>query len=92
MSYRVEWRKRLRDSLHAFTFQLIHDGADTDEHELALAEINSRLFRNPANEGESREGAERVLIAHPHCVRFEVFEAAGVVMIYELTIYPRWRA
>ena len=54
MSYRVIWRERVRRNLHVFEFRLLHDGADTDELNLAAAEINSRLSRDPAEQGESR--------------------------------------
>ena len=91
MSFRVVWSQRIRNSLHVFSFRLMHDRGDTDELELALAEINSRLVRDPANEGESRSEAERVLIVHPLSVTFEVFEEAGVVLIHDLVFYPRTR-
>ena len=91
MSYRVIWRERVLRNLHVFGFRLLHDGWGTDELDLAVAEINSRLARDPANEGESREETERVLIVHPLSVWFEVYEDAGVVLIYEMTFYPRMR-
>ena len=91
MNYRVIWRQRTLRNLHVFGFRLLHEGWDTDELDLAVAEINSRLGRDPANEGESRADPERVFIFHPLSVKYEVFEEAGVVLIYEMILYPRMR-
>lgn len=91
MSYHVVWRQRVLRNLHVFKFRLLHDAYDTDELDLATAEINARLARNPADEGESRSDPERVLIVHPLSVMYEVFEDAGVVIVYEMILYPRTR-
>ncbi|MGL6097512.1 MAG: hypothetical protein ACRC7O_17155, partial [Fimbriiglobus sp.] len=41
------------------------------------------LSDDPTGEGESRDGNERVLIAHPLAVWFEVFELQQTVVIYD---------
>lgn len=57
----------------------------------AAADIELRLSDQPSEEGESREGTERVLIVNPLTVTFEVFENSQTVMIYEAVYHPRQR-
>lgn len=57
----------------------------------AAADIELALSDEPAEAGESRAGAERVLIINPLTVVYEVFEDAATVMIYEAVYHPRQR-
>lgn len=91
MSYRVVWRERLLRSIHVFTFLRLHNTGEADELERAVVEIERRLSLDPATEGESRGGEERVLIVHPLSVTFEVFDLQRAVMIYDLVLSPACR-
>lgn len=91
MSFRVVWRRRVEDRLHVQQFLAYETGRDPAEIAHAATEIGRRLTADPATEGESRAGVERVLIVHPLTVFYEVFEAAGVVLIYDVVHYPRYR-
>jgi hypothetical protein len=91
MNYRVIWRKRVADGLEQLTFLAFELGQDAVAISRSVAEIELRLSDNPAAEGESRDGPERVLIVHPLIATFEVFEATQLVLIYEVVVYPRRR-
>ena len=92
VSFRVVWRQRVRRRLDVLTFLAGERGGSPDQIHLAVAEIDSRLAADPSNEGESRQGSERVLVVHPLSVTYEEFEPDRVVIIYEAVLYPRQRA
>jgi hypothetical protein len=89
MNYRVVWRDRVADGLATLTFLAFELGQDAPAISRAVAEVELRLSDDPAAEGESRDGPERLLIVHPLSVTFEVFEVKQLVLIYEAIIYPR---
>jgi hypothetical protein len=91
MNYRVVWRRRLRNALHNAAFYAYEKGRDADALRQAAADIELALSDNPAELGESREGAERVVIISPLSVTYEVFETSQAVMIYEVIYHPRQR-
>ena len=91
MTHRVVWRRRVVDTLHTHAFLAYELGNDPTGVTRAIEAIIERLTQNPTVEGESREGNERVLIVHPLSVTYEVFEEAGVVLIYGGVVYPRRR-
>lgn len=91
MNYRVVWRRRLLIALDHTGFYARENGRDAVALVRAAAEIELRLSDEPSEEGESREGAERVLIIDPLSVIFEVFESSETVMIYEAVYHPRQR-
>ncbi len=91
MNYRVVWRLRVRQKIDVFAFLLRETGRTPEPLLRALDEIELRLAASPLTEGESRDHPERVLIAHPLSVRYEVFEAAQVVLIYSGVFHPRQR-
>jgi hypothetical protein len=92
VSYRVIWRQRVKRRLDVLTFLTGERGGSPDRITRATEEIDRRLAADPANEGESRQENERVLVVHPLCVTFEVFETSQVVLIYGAILYPRQRA
>lgn len=92
VNYRVVWRQRTRQTLHALAFIARERGDSSDRILRAVEEIELRLALAPNAEGESREESERVLIVPPLSVRFEVFEAEQAVLIYSAVFYPRMPA
>lgn len=91
MNYRVVWPRRLENALGDAAFYAYERGRDAVALRQAAADIELALSDNPAESGESREGAERILIVNPLAVTYEVFEASKVVVIYEAVHYPRQR-
>jgi|GEM_PF-1698403 len=91
MNYRVVIRKRVADNIHTAMFLAYELGRDGSALSHAVEEIQLRLSDNPSEQGESREGTERVIIVHPLTASYEVFEAAQVVLIYSAVYYPRQR-
>ena len=91
MNYRVVWRRRLPNAIHNTAFYAYEKGRDADALRQAATDIELALSDNPAELDESRDGAERVLIIDPLSVRYEVFEDAQIVFIYEAVYYPRQR-
>jgi hypothetical protein len=92
MNFRVVWRSRVADRLDLFQFLAGERGRDLTALPNAIAQINLQLSDDPSNCGESRSGAERVLIVSPLTVIYEVFEDAGVVLVYSAVYSPRMRA
>lgn len=92
MNYRVVYPRRLADAVHSYTFLALQTGRDWMAVSRATDAIDLTLSDDPATAGESREGAERVLIVHPVTVFYEVFEAAKVVVVFGAVFYPRFRA
>jgi hypothetical protein len=91
VSYRVVWRLRVRRNIDVFAFLWRETGRDSDRLLRAVDEIELRLSASPLSEGESRDESERVLIVPPLSVRYEVFEAPRVVLIYFSVCYPGQR-
>jgi hypothetical protein len=91
MNYRVVWPRRLENALGDAAFYAHERGSDVVALRRAVADIELALSDNPNELGESRDGAERVLIINPLSVRYEVFEAAQVVCIYEAVYHPGQR-
>jgi hypothetical protein len=91
MNYRVVWRARSFHLLSQLHFTLLEMDGDVAGFERAWDDIELRLAGNPTEEGESRDGNERVLIVNPLTVVFEVFPDQGVVIICRL-VHHRFRA
>ncbi len=89
MSYRVYWRDRVRHDLNVFQFLARELGRPVNAIPASVEEIEARLAANPSTVGESRDGAERVLVVPPLTVYFEVFEDQRVVLIYQFRYHPR---
>ena len=72
--FRVKWRRTALDELADIWMQ-----ADSTERKAITAasqEIDRRLSRDPANQGESRSGGRRILFEPPLSVVFQL-EADG---------------
>lgn len=91
MTYRVVVRERVANNIASVTFLAFEMGSDGRVIARAADEILLRLSDEPAAEGESRAGAERVLIVAPLTVVFEVFEDSRAVLVYDAVYYPRQR-
>ena len=92
MSRRVVWRRQIADRFVEWSFLSFEWGRDPAALAHAVAEIDRRLSADPSNEGESRDGNERVLIVHPLSVVYELFDEPGVVLIFTAVLYPGMRA
>jgi hypothetical protein len=77
MSYTVVWKSRPKDRLA----ELWMAAADRSAITSAADDIDARLRIAPLSEGESREGAFRVLLVAPLGVKYRVFEQDRVVAI-----------
>lgn len=91
MTYRVVIRDSVSKGIHLATFLAYELGRDADALSRAVADVVLALSDNPAEQGESRAGSERVIIAHPFTAVYEVFEATQVVIVYSAVYYPRQR-
>ena len=87
--YRVLWRRMLVDLLTQIYTNIFQSGGDTSALTRAAAEIDRLLAIDPASRGESRDGAERVLIVEPLTIFFEVFEDEKTVVLMQLVYHPR---
>jgi hypothetical protein len=77
VSYRVVWRTKVRQRLDVLAFLARERGDFADRIPRAIEQIELRLALDPLTEGESRDETERVSIAHPLGVTYEVF---GIVI------------
>jgi hypothetical protein len=82
VSYRVVWRRAVRQRLDVLAFLDWERGDRSDRIPRAVEEIELRLALDPHGEGESRDAGERVLVVSPLTVWYEVFEASGAALIY----------
>lgn len=87
--YRVIWRRALIDLLTQIYTKVFEQGGDTEAITRAAARIDQLLANDPADQGESRDHYERVLIVGPLTVVFEVFEDERVALILKLVHHPR---
>lgn len=91
MNYRVAVRERVANNIATVAFLALEMGRDGPAVTSAYDEILLALSDNPSEQGESREGNERVLIVNPLTVFYEVFENPQVVLIYAAVYHPRQR-
>lgn len=89
MNYRVVYRRSVWNKIHALAFVASELGYDGTALTRAADDVALALSDNPAEQGESRSGNERVIIVHPLAATYEVFEEAQVVLIYSGVYYPR---
>ncbi|MBY0457573.1 MAG: hypothetical protein K2V38_09570 [Gemmataceae bacterium] len=90
MNYRVVVRERVANNIASVTIPRLRNGIDGRGISRA-ADILLALSDNPTEQGESRAGAERVLIVPPLTAVFEVFEDTQTVLVYEAIYHPRQR-
>lgn len=91
MNYRVVVRERVANNIATVTFLAFEMGRDGPAITSAYDEILLALSDTPSEQGESREGNERVIIVHPLAATYEVFESQNTVVIYSAVYYPRQR-
>jgi hypothetical protein len=91
MNYRVVYRRSVWNNIRTVAFIASELGRDGTAIERAADDIALTLSDNPAEQGESRAGNERVIIVHPLAATYEVFESQKVVVIYSAIFYPRQR-
>jgi hypothetical protein len=81
MKYRVVWLSDVLDETARCYVRAEEAGRDAPAIHRAMNQITERLGREGAAAGESRVGANRILIEHPLVVTFEVSEDQQVVVI-----------
>jgi plasmid stabilization system protein ParE len=85
--FRVKWRQSAVDELADIWMQA--DSAGRKAITAASHEIDRRLSRDPANEGESRSGGRRLLFAPPLSVIFQLEADGRTVMVLRVRRLPR---
>jgi hypothetical protein len=91
MNYRVVIRESVANNIRTATFVAFELGRDGSAVTRAAEEIVLALSDNPHEQGESRAGTERVIIAHPLTAIYEVFETQQVALSYSGVYHPRQR-
>jgi hypothetical protein len=82
LNYLVQWSK---PALNVVTSAWLNSPSDRRAAiTKATAEIERVLAINPAEQGESREGSDRVLFVPPLAIDFEVNESRRVVRILKV--------
>lgn len=82
MTYTVVWKPSAEETLAEAWLR----SGDPDRITFAANEIDRRLRSNPQDQGESRSGSVRVLIAQPLVVAFEVHEQDRRVTVLALRV------
>jgi hypothetical protein len=85
--YRLLWARVAVDFLAAAWVDA--DSAQRQAITAAAHEIDRLLRRDPANQGESREGTERVMFVPPLGVSYEIDESHRVVRVFQLWRFRR---
>jgi len=80
VKYTVVWVRSAEDELAAIWLEA------TDRHLVTASalDIDARLAVNPGEEGESRDGNLRILIARPLAVTFAVAHADRLVRVLDV--------
>ncbi len=88
--YRVLWRQKVTEvHLAGFVVQAMEREESVDDISAAVRAIDRALAANPLGVGESRGDYERVFVANPLTVRYEVFEEEAIVLVVALNYHPR---
>jgi hypothetical protein len=89
-SYRVIWPRHLIEhDLAEFAVQAMQSGLGMASITAAMNEIDRLLAGNPLEQGESREGAERILIVSPLSVHYVIDEDNHLVVMVRVHYHPR---
>ncbi len=80
MNFQVIWMQQAIRSL-ARAYLSASDDGEAETVTSTMAEIDHLLVRSPTTAGESRDGAERILVVLPVVVEYEVFEYERVVVV-----------
>lgn len=88
--FRVIWRRIVVDELTRIYTGVFEVRGDTSAITRAVDRADRLLRTNPAEQGESRADYERVLVAEPLAVTFEVFEEEQTVLVLRVVYHtPR---
>jgi hypothetical protein len=88
--YKVVWRRHLIDiQLARFVVTAMQRGESVAAITAAMNEIDRLLSENPQRQGESRPNFERILIASPLAVDFEVHEGERIVYVLRARYAPK---
>jgi hypothetical protein len=80
MNFRVLWPQRvIRELTRAYL--VAREAGEADAVTASMARVDESLSANPAAAGESRAGAERILVVRPVVVEYEVFEDERAVVV-----------
>ena len=85
--FRVDWAQSALNELAGLWTQA--DSAMRQAITAASQQIHQRLESDPLNEGESREGGQRILFVFPLGVLFEVDQQQAVVRVLQVWSYRR---
>ena len=89
-AYTVIWKPSvIEKTLAEIVLRATEDGTGSSAVAAASAEIDRVLSTRPAEAGESRGGAGRIMIVPPLAVVFEVREADRIVDVLRATYLPR---
>jgi hypothetical protein len=80
MNFKVRWMRPAIDSL-ARAYMAARDEGEAESITSAMAEVDRVLETGPAGAGESRTGAERILVVRPVVVEYEVFADEQTVVV-----------
>ena len=80
MTFQVIWMQQVIRSL-AQAYLAARDDSEAEAVTAAMAEIDRLLVSNPITAGESRVGAERIIVIRPVVVEYEVFNEERVVVV-----------
>jgi hypothetical protein len=84
MNYTVEWLPSMLSDLA----DLWNHAPDRAALTAAANEIDTRLARDPLSQGESREGATRILFVEPLAVLYEVDPTRRHVRVFDVWRWP----
>jgi hypothetical protein len=88
MNFTVIWKHAAIDRLTGYYVHALENGLDSEAITEAIARIDSLLKNDPANQGESRQDQERILILRPIVIDYEVFEDEKVVFVLGIRYFP----
>jgi hypothetical protein len=91
MNFRVLWPQRVMRELTR-AYLVAREAGEADAVTTSMAEVDAHLSANPTTAGESRDGAERILVIRPVVVEYEVFEDERVVVLTAARYFRRRRA
>lgn len=85
--FRVEWLQTALDELANLWTQA--DSAQRQAITSATHNLENRLQRDPANEGESRSGDHRITFVAPLAIRFKIEADGQTVTILHVRLFGR---
>ena len=88
--FKVIWKHRtLQHSIANIVLRVMQSGGDTGAITQAMASVDQLLAKDPLGCSESRDDFERILIAQPLVVDFEIYEEEKVVYILRARYAPK---